>query len=1370
MPERDIRIRVFIDDSNLKPLATMTTLLQKAAAAEKTLMRSAINKNKAIQKQGKVVEQDGKELDKTGKKTRSWTRDIVRNIGKVAQWGIATGLLYGAIRTLRTGLDDIMDVEFAMAGLTKVMRDGEVRSKSLRGELLALGQQYGELGNIVVDASTEWARLQISTFEIAANAETALLAQAVAEMQVVDATRFLIASMQQFEQTSLSNIRTLDQWNELSNRMAARAVDLAQGAARAGSVIHNTGDSMAFLNGMTAALVQATGRSGEAIGTAIRTFGTYAFRIRSVNVLERSGIDVRNKATGSLRRFSDILTQTAIRWDTYTDVERRAIAQAIGGTRRQNEFITLMREFPEVLKAATIAAESFGSAEKEAAILLDTAQKKAEQLRAGLQRLMVEYSNTGPMKAFLDLLNQLINALIEAKEIIIVVTVVVGLVAAKALIAAIAASKLGVAIKGLVVGLMALNPWLIATVGAVVTAGLVWRSFRKEVDTTTDVLVNAAQKEAGIVSGMRARGDELDMLIKKYSQLAKAQEQEGSTRFADSLTEMAKNIESVARNIDKGFVFNTERWADSLDRARAILGELRTQTDAEAASTQASLRSRIDMLQRIIRFAEDYRTMMQNMPGRTGEFGMIDSKRSEIELQVLMEAWERNFKDIKKITADNLKDATEEVKKHLQGTGLVASSFWGNYMVDARKADEATENLKVTLATLEKLLRDISERTPFTTMLQDATLSLKEIRAEINRLNEASRHRAALATMAGATEVNALMLTQDAIGKSIRLVNEQITLYHKNGEEVDKLEALLGSLEQQQRNVNNRMREAGRELARDAVGRALERQTTGINNLYAADIKLAQGRKENVTATELQIQAMGRRAEALKNAIILTRLFGSSADKLEEELSTLNAEIALQTRLLNELIKPQEQSKTVADARAASEARVRGLIDLNNAAMERQLRILQASGAEEVELARLRLKTARLTLTQSMGHVRSLTSVLVLVGAVVDAYNELQAALTGKEFTDFEVALQGMSDQTRRQIALAKAQGATDIQMAKMRIEGIKKEQAAVVESGLSEQRVKKLTLDLTREMEDAANDLAVAEATAARESAEAWIKAYQKRRAAWEKLFVKGMTKEGILGTLERINEQLIGAYVKNAFKPVIDFLTDMEIDIIGKTPAEEIKASMIDGGEQSGQIIHDYMITAGEAIGLSISGATRKITEESRRGSQWAKEIGAVIKGEAPASSLSGGQYATAFGLTVGYDVINRAPDWLNERGGGVRAGGYVAGGTVAGILSGGNPAAIAQGGRMGESLISILQELKHAIWDDTEERKRPQEESLREQVGSAINRGTFGNAASITYHIENNVHMGFMLPDREAGRRAVAWIRENLSEYGANVTVRT
>jgi len=1346
MPERDIRIRIFIQDENIAALEKMAGALQGAARAEKTLHNEALKKNKAIKKQADVVDKDGKALDDVNKKTRTWTQQIVKNIGKVLEWAVATGIIFGAIRTLRTSVEDIIDVEFAMAGLTKVMLDGERRSKMLRSELLALGQQYGELGEDVVNASTEWARLQISTIEIAENAEVALLAQAVAEMQVVDATNYLIASMQQFERTTFENIRTLDQWNELSNRMAVRAQDLAASTARAGSVIHNAGDSMEFLNGVTAALVQATKRSGQEIGNAIRTFGTYTYRLRSVTQLESLGIQIRNKQTGSLRSFGDVMTQTAIKWDTFSDTQQRAIAQAIAGTRRQNEFITLMREFPEVLNAAVIASESFGSAEKEAAILLDTAQKKAQQFRAGLQRLAAEFGNTGPLKSFLDVLNGLINALIEYKSFVIPLTVVMGIFATKAIIVAISFTKLWAAVRAAGAAFAMLNPWIIAATAAAIAAGFVWHNLRTEISFTADELVKAAQKEVGTIKGLEARADRLEFLIEKYKELQKAQEGGFAGDLSGSLKSTAQEINLIGKNLDEAFDIDI----GGLDAAQKLLDKMEQSTGRARKGRQAILASQIEALQRRVRFGDEYVRQL--------------SKTSDKE-----EAFGKAFDIVIKKNVESI----DTKMRALRETGFVGKRMGKLVAAGAGDAKENLDALKAVVLTLEGLFGDLQKQVEIKAPLFDF-MEIDEIKRRIESLNEATRHRAAMAEIAGATELNGLLLTSNAIGKHIGLVKEQVSAYNEAGEDIDKLVKLLNDLEAQLQNVNNKIIETRKAEVGAGIEAALTKRITIIENAYAAQIKLADGVKDSVKSAELQIRSLQEQANATRLVIGALNLFRVSSKDLSEDLEGLNAKILLETQILNLLIRPLQQAKEKSEALKQAEKEFAAVEDSVNAATERNITTMKAYGATEKDIAKLRVVAAQQLIALAKSHNLSAEAVRELSEALKD----MQVALATTPDEEIMRGLNAQQDARERQINIIKALGATDVQVAQQRLANLRQHKQEIESSLILEVEKKQEVIAIDKEIKDAENEVKVASIEAAQESADAWIKAYEKRYDAWARLIGRGISKKGILDTLERIQQEMVDRWIRTAFEPIIKRLTDWEFTMLGVDPEqmrlqEENRNKQLQVLQQGGNAIFNNMKAGGDYAANAIGSAMQVSSSSSAAmvsvpGSQTGRENFTWASQAYSLGNEGGGGFsAGGTALSLAPFVLNNMDDWATGRGGGVRLAGAGIGGIAAGILSGGNPAAISFGAQAGNELVAAIQGLGDKL-DNNTEALRPGAETLREQIGGAINRGTFGSAASITYNQVFNINNGFLIPDREATRRATAIIKQELQSQNVNVNV--
>lgn len=313
----------------------------------------------------------------------SANREITHAIGKIATWGIATGLVYGAMAALRSGITVISEVDFALTGLRKVYQGNVEDIIVMKDAAVDLATTYGSSITAVINTMRDWARQGYDAVEVIELTRVALLAQNIAEMSAVDATKYLTAALNQFELGASKAMGVLDTWNELSNRYAATTRDIADGVARLGKTAYDAGISVQQASAMVAVLVESTKRTGAEIGTALRTIFTYSYRMKNMQILQDVGIFVRRQE-GDLLPLIDVLTQLAIRWDTLRGTQKQAIAEAFG-VRRITEFRTLLDSLPRILEATTIAYRSQGSAVAENIIFLDSINVRYEKFKAQLQ-------------------------------------------------------------------------------------------------------------------------------------------------------------------------------------------------------------------------------------------------------------------------------------------------------------------------------------------------------------------------------------------------------------------------------------------------------------------------------------------------------------------------------------------------------------------------------------------------------------------------------------------------------------------------------------------------------------------------------------------------------------------------------------------------------------------------------------------------------------------------------------------------------------------------------------------------------------------------------------------------------------------------
>lgn len=106
-------------------------------------------------------------------------------------------------------------------------------------------------------------------------------------------------------------------------------------------------------------------------------------------VLRGVGIQLRD-SQDEFRDFDEVLEDTASRWDTFSGVQQRAVAQAFAGTHHMNSFMVLMQNFDKALEYVNTAQNASGESMVKYEAYTDSLQGKL----AGLDNAFQSLSNT----------------------------------------------------------------------------------------------------------------------------------------------------------------------------------------------------------------------------------------------------------------------------------------------------------------------------------------------------------------------------------------------------------------------------------------------------------------------------------------------------------------------------------------------------------------------------------------------------------------------------------------------------------------------------------------------------------------------------------------------------------------------------------------------------------------------------------------------------------------------------------------------------------------------------------------------------------------------------------------------------------------
>lgn len=228
--------------------------------------------------------------------------------------------------------------------------------------------------------------------EDAANlALVATMYQNVADESIsaADSAGFIIAQMKAFNIEAEDATHIIDAVNEISNNYAVSSSDLANNLGKVSSALAVGGNSFEEVLGMMTAITEITRNSS----TAARGLVSVQSRFNQIidetsstgkkltDFYDKHGIAIKDQ-NGQLRNLYDVLKDTADIWDTLDENEQKYFLNIQAGANQTRNLAALMENFDVAVSATATAMDSAGSAAEENDRVMESLQKKIDNLRA----------------------------------------------------------------------------------------------------------------------------------------------------------------------------------------------------------------------------------------------------------------------------------------------------------------------------------------------------------------------------------------------------------------------------------------------------------------------------------------------------------------------------------------------------------------------------------------------------------------------------------------------------------------------------------------------------------------------------------------------------------------------------------------------------------------------------------------------------------------------------------------------------------------------------------------------------------------------------------------------------------------------------
>lgn len=693
-----------------------------------------------LQEQLKII-QSQMTYDTASQATGYFGSELGRRVG----WFLSGTAFYGSINAAKEAVRAIKDVEFGMVEIGRVMEDATFQTESYRDALLGLGVEYGQSFENVQAIALRWAQSGYNVADSLELTRTSLLALNTAELDAQNATEAMVGIMAQWQLQAEDLELVMDKINKTADNYTLTSQDLVDGLLRSSGAARVMNMSIDETIALLTVMREASGRTGREVGNALNSILSYIQRPKAINIMESLGIDVfADEARTQFRGAMDIFQDIAANWDTasdvikdgfieaaedaglfneelaeaigmtetWTDVQKRDLAQGAAGVFRRNYFIGMIERLSNAQGVLNGLMTAGGYSQAENERTMDSLEKKVQSLKTSVTQLAVALGDTGlleTLKSIVDGLGAAIGAFNNLdprmKDFIVsllaIMTTVKALDLTLKLLGIGTLPNLGTAIKNLTLGTATLTS---VTTKATAALGFLGKAFPLIAISATVAgifaLTNALKEQDGFLEVTTKSHKELSGEMDAYNKAANQAiadinaQAKTAENYANKLFDLA---EKTNRN-----TYEQGQMAMAIDQLNAIIPGLNLHIDATTGSLnmqRSEVEKNIDSFRRL--------GMAQAYLDLTGESNKAIAA-AQLEHGRLLTEYEKlgGYRDTSYglgglITA--VPDAIHNVKvTNLQGQIRKQSVLINQAQ---KQADEAYENYLKYVDDLEKVLK-----------------------------------------------------------------------------------------------------------------------------------------------------------------------------------------------------------------------------------------------------------------------------------------------------------------------------------------------------------------------------------------------------------------------------------------------------------------------------------------------------------------------------------------------------------------------------------------------------------------------------------------------------------------------------------------
>ena len=372
------------------------------------------------------------QMQAAGRTGKSSWEELKRATSQIFEFAGVYGMIQNvAFEIPRQMISSVMDVDDALTNLQMATGVTNDRAKELMATYAQLGDQLKATSTDVATAATEYMKQGQTIADSNKLAQDSIILSKIGGLSSDDATRTITAAMKSYDLGVDEVMDFVDQISAVDLVSATDVSGLAQAFNEVAANARQAGVSTQELLSYAAAIGETTQEGMASVGTSLNAIFSRMGNIKLSRLKDyETGEDLSNVETvlrgvgiqlrdtqDEFRDFDEVLDETAGRWNSFSGVQQRAVAQAFAGTNHMNEFMVLMQQWSNVEKYIAEADNASGQSMEKYEAYTDSLAGKIEGFTNSFQTLSTTVMSSDVFGFLIDSGTTLINVLTDILDV-----------------------------------------------------------------------------------------------------------------------------------------------------------------------------------------------------------------------------------------------------------------------------------------------------------------------------------------------------------------------------------------------------------------------------------------------------------------------------------------------------------------------------------------------------------------------------------------------------------------------------------------------------------------------------------------------------------------------------------------------------------------------------------------------------------------------------------------------------------------------------------------------------------------------------------------------------------------------------------------